>query len=64
MANAQASSTNAGSRSSASRSTPLDKHEDWAKDIAETQGTAPNYPLISDSDFEVSKPYGMLPSAV
>ena len=32
---------------------PLDKHEDWAKDIEETQGTAPNYPIISDADFEV-----------
>jgi alkyl hydroperoxide reductase subunit AhpC len=39
---------------------PLDKHEDWAKDIAETQGTAPNYPIISDADFKVSKLYGML----
>src|ERR1044072_5761017 len=43
---------------------PLDKHEDWAKDIEETQGTAPNYPIISDGDFEVSKLYGMLPSEV
>jgi thioredoxin-dependent peroxiredoxin len=43
---------------------PLDKHEDWASDIEETQGTAPNYPLIGDSDFEVSKLYGMLPSDV
>ena len=43
---------------------PLGKHEDWAKDIAETQGTAPNYPIISDADFEVSKAYGMLPSEV
>jgi thioredoxin-dependent peroxiredoxin len=39
---------------------PLDKHEDWAKDIEETQGTAPNYPIISDADFNVSKLYGML----
>jgi thioredoxin-dependent peroxiredoxin len=39
---------------------PLDKHEDWAKDIEETQGTAPNYPIVSDADFEVSKLYGML----
>ena len=31
---------------------PLDKHEDWAKDIEETQGTAPNYPIISDADFQ------------
>ena len=39
---------------------PLDKHEGWARDIAETQGHAPNYPLIADTDFNVSKLYGML----
>jgi alkyl hydroperoxide reductase subunit AhpC len=43
---------------------PLDNHEKWAQDIAETQGTAPNYPLISDTDFAVSKAYGMLPPDV
>jgi len=43
---------------------PLGKHEQWAKDIEETQGTAPNYPIISDADFEVSKAYGMLPDEV
>ncbi|MBW0133941.1 peroxiredoxin [Pseudonocardia abyssalis] len=43
---------------------PLDNHEKWAADIAETQGTAPNYPLIGDSDFVVSKLYGMLPNDV
>ena len=43
---------------------PLGKHEDWAKDIEETQGTAPNYPIISDADFKVSKLYGMLPDDV
>ena len=43
---------------------PLDNHADWAKDIEETQGTAPNYPLIGDSDFKVSKAYGMLPDDV
>jgi thioredoxin-dependent peroxiredoxin len=43
---------------------PLDKHESWAEDIADTQGTAPNYPIISDADFEVSKAYGMLPRDV
>jgi alkyl hydroperoxide reductase subunit AhpC len=43
---------------------PLDKHKDWAKDIEETQGTAPNYPLISDENFEISKAYGMLPASV
>jgi thioredoxin-dependent peroxiredoxin len=39
----------------------LENHEAWAKDIEETQGTAPNYPIISDDDFNVSKLYGMLP---
>ncbi len=39
---------------------PLENHEKWAQDIAETQGTAPNFPLISDTDFNVSKLYGML----
>jgi alkyl hydroperoxide reductase subunit AhpC len=43
---------------------PLENHEKWAQDIAETQGTAPNYPLISDSDFNVSKAYGMLAADV
>jgi alkyl hydroperoxide reductase subunit AhpC len=37
-------------------------HEGWAKDIEETQGSAPNYPIIADDDFAVSKAYGMLPS--
>jgi thioredoxin-dependent peroxiredoxin len=41
---------------------PLDKHEQWAKDIEETQGAAPNYPIIDDSSFAVSKLYGMLPA--
>jgi len=40
----------------------LDNHEAWAKDIEETQGAALNYPIISDSDFNVSKLYGMLPA--
>jgi alkyl hydroperoxide reductase subunit AhpC len=40
---------------------PVDRHADWAKDIEETQGTAPNYPIISDADFNVSKLYEMLP---
>ena len=35
-------------------------HEGWAKDIEETQGHAPNYPIIGDADFSVSKLYGML----
>ncbi len=41
---------------------PSDKHADWAKDIEETQGTAPNYPIIADNDYKVSKAYGMLPA--
>jgi thioredoxin-dependent peroxiredoxin len=43
---------------------PADKHEQWAKDIEETQGHAPNYPIIADSDFKVAKLYGMLPADV
>jgi alkyl hydroperoxide reductase subunit AhpC len=43
---------------------PVDKHSDWAKDIEETQGAAPNYPIIGDSDYNVSKLYGMLASEV
>ena len=39
-------------------------HEGWAHDIEETQGTAPNYPIIGDADFKVSKLYGMLPAEV
>jgi thioredoxin-dependent peroxiredoxin len=39
----------------------LDRHEQWAADIEETQGTAPNYPIIGDFDYKVSKLYGMLP---
>ena len=42
----------------------LDNHDAWAKDIEETQGTAPNYPLISDTDFAISKAYGMLEAEV
>jgi alkyl hydroperoxide reductase subunit AhpC len=43
---------------------PMERHSDWVKDIEETQGYAPNYPIISDSDFNVSKLYGMLPASV
>jgi len=43
---------------------PVDRHEGWSKDIHETQGFAPNYPMIGDTDFNVSKLYGMLPAAV
>jgi thioredoxin-dependent peroxiredoxin len=41
---------------------PVENHEKWAADIEETQGHAPNYPLIGDADFNVSKLYGMLPA--
>ena len=43
---------------------PVANNEGWSKDIEETQGTAPNYPIISDADFEVSKAYGMLAADV
>jgi alkyl hydroperoxide reductase subunit AhpC len=39
-------------------------HERWSSDIKETQGHAPNYPIIGDGDFKVSKLYGMLPAGV
>jgi alkyl hydroperoxide reductase subunit AhpC len=42
---------------------PVDNHARWAADIEETQGAAPNYPIIGDSDFSVSKAYGMLPAS-
>jgi alkyl hydroperoxide reductase subunit AhpC len=38
-------------------------HERWAKDIEETEGTAPNYPVIGDDDLAVAKLYGMLPAS-
>jgi alkyl hydroperoxide reductase subunit AhpC len=40
----------------------VDDNSGWSKDIEETQGTAPNYPIISDSDFTVAKLYDMLPA--
>jgi thioredoxin-dependent peroxiredoxin len=43
---------------------PVENNEVWAKDIAETQGVAPNYPLVADSDFTISKAYGMLAADV
>ena len=43
---------------------PLDRHVGWAADIKETQGFAPNYPMIADVDYYVSKLYGMLPAPV
>jgi alkyl hydroperoxide reductase subunit AhpC len=41
---------------------PVENHTKWAADIAETQGLAPNYPMIGDTDLKVSKLYGMLPA--
>jgi alkyl hydroperoxide reductase subunit AhpC len=41
---------------------PVDRHAMWARDIAETQGHMPNYPMIGDTDLMVSKLYGMLPA--
>ncbi len=43
---------------------PSENHEKWAQDIEETQGTAPNYPMIADHDLKVAKLYGMLPADV
>jgi len=39
---------------------PVDKHQKWSDDIQETQGSRPNYPMIADTDYNVSKLYGML----
>ena len=43
---------------------PTSDHEGWAKDIEETQGHAPNYPIVGDEEFKISKMYGMLPASV
>jgi len=43
---------------------PVEKHGQWAQDIEETQGVAPNYPMIGDADYNVSKLYEMLPAEV
>jgi alkyl hydroperoxide reductase subunit AhpC len=43
---------------------PVDHHDAWANDIEETQGARPNYPIIGDGDFNVSKLYDMLPGDV
>ena len=43
---------------------PVDSHSGWVQDIEETQGQAPNYPIIGDADFKVSKLYGMLSNDV
>lgn len=42
---------------------PVENHKSWAADIAETQGVAPNYPMIGDTDLSISKLYGMLPAS-
>jgi alkyl hydroperoxide reductase subunit AhpC len=42
---------------------PVDKHAAWSKDIAETQGHAPNFPMIGDPTLEISKLYEMLPAS-
>jgi thioredoxin-dependent peroxiredoxin len=42
---------------------PVGNHARWAEDIRETQGHAPNYPMIGDSDLSISKAYGMLPAS-
>ena len=41
---------------------PAEDHKKWAEDIAETQGAAPNYPIIGDADLRISKLYDMLPA--
>ena len=43
---------------------PLDSHTRWAADIKETQGFAPNYPMIGDADLSISKAWGMLPASM
>lgn len=40
---------------------PVDRHSEWAKDIEETQGAKPNFPMIGDTDLSISKAWGMLP---
>jgi alkyl hydroperoxide reductase subunit AhpC len=43
---------------------PVDSHKKWSVDIQETQGQAPNYPLIGDPELKIAKLYGMLPAAI
>jgi alkyl hydroperoxide reductase subunit AhpC len=43
---------------------PVDRHNSWSHDIKETQGHAPHYPMIGDTDLKISKLYGMLPASV
>jgi alkyl hydroperoxide reductase subunit AhpC len=42
---------------------PIDSHKKWSKDIEETQGHAPNYPMIGDPNLKVAKLFGMLPAS-
>jgi alkyl hydroperoxide reductase subunit AhpC len=42
---------------------PVERHASWSKDIEETQGLSPNYPMIGDTDLKISKLYGMLPAS-
>src|ERR1700742_4896065 len=42
---------------------PVNRHEGWAADIKETQGVAPNFPMIGDPDLKIAKLYGMLPAS-
>ena len=42
---------------------PVDKHSKWSEDIKETQGHAPNYPIIGDPDLSIAKAWGMLPAS-
>src|SRR5262245_36985793 len=43
---------------------PVSNHAKWAHDIQETQGVAPNYPMIGDTELNISKSYGMLPKTL
>jgi alkyl hydroperoxide reductase subunit AhpC len=43
---------------------PVDRHSQWSNDIKETQGFAPNYPMIGDPDLSIAKAWGMLPASV
>ncbi|HEX2343681.1 MAG TPA: peroxiredoxin [Vicinamibacterales bacterium] len=43
---------------------PVDNHKRWSADIKETQGHAPNYPMIGDTQLKVSKAWGMLPASL
>jgi thioredoxin-dependent peroxiredoxin len=43
---------------------PVDNHDRWAREIEQSQGTAPNYPMIADTDHAIAKAYGMLPADV